>query len=237
MKYHVEFDIDLKRNQYPGKYIALEGIDGCGKTTQVEALARYFEKKRRKVVKTREPRKQESVIGKFIAEILKGNTKVSSIALQYLFTAERAMHYEELIIPSLKEGKVVISDRCFFSAIPYGIVDRMRNTKKYDFDIGKVLFSSQSILSMYHQFVVPDKTFYLRVSVDTGMKRAKAKHEKKEIYETRKQLKNIILGYEWLVKEFPKEMVRINGEGAVEEVTEEILYKLPMLLNENENED
>ena len=46
MKYKVNFELDLKRNPYKGKYIVIEGIDGCGKTTQVQRLEKYFKKKR-----------------------------------------------------------------------------------------------------------------------------------------------------------------------------------------------
>ena len=62
MKYHVEFDIAFKRNSYKGLYIALEGIDGSGKSSQVKRLGSYFTKKGSKVVATREPRKKEGLI-------------------------------------------------------------------------------------------------------------------------------------------------------------------------------
>ena len=45
MRYHIEFDISLRKNPYKGVYIAIEGIDGSGKTTQAEKLARYFKEK------------------------------------------------------------------------------------------------------------------------------------------------------------------------------------------------
>ena len=120
MKYHVEFDLDFKRNPYKGLYIAIEGIDGSGKTTQVEKISRYFEKKGKQVVTTGEPRKNKGIVGKLIQDILLSKVKVPSIAFQYLMSAERAIHHEELILPSLKAGKAVVTDRCFWSAIPYG---------------------------------------------------------------------------------------------------------------------
>src|SRR6266700_3480826 len=123
MKYHIAFDIDFKRNSTDGLYIALEGIDGSGKTTQVERLVDYFEKQGREVIHTREPRKGEGLIGKLIQDILHGKTKISPLAFQYLFSADRQMQHQEVILPALTEGKVVITDRCFWSAIPYGILD------------------------------------------------------------------------------------------------------------------
>ncbi len=158
MKYHVEFDIDFKRNPYKGTYIVVEGIDGSGKTTQVERLTAYFQEKGKEVVRTREPRKDVGTVGELIQKILHGKTKIPSVAFQYLFSADREIHHEELILPSLKAGKVVISDRCFWSVVPYGLADR---DVELDANTGAYFLASQSILSMYHQFTVIDYTFYL----------------------------------------------------------------------------
>lgn len=224
MKYHVEFDIDFKRNPYKGLYIVLEGIDGSGKTTQVDKLYEYFEEIGMPVVKTREPRKEEGIIGKLIQEILHGKEQIPSIAFQYLFSADREMHHEDLIIPALEEGKVVISDRCFWSAIPYGILDR---GGKLDNNTANYMLVAQSILSQYHQFIIPDVTFYLDVPLSAAMKRIQTSGSTHEIYEDKKKLQQVLLGYEWLLKKFPKELVTIDAQKSVEEVKEDIIGKLP----------
>lgn len=228
MKYNIEFDITLRKNPYKGLYIAIEGIDGSGKTTQVEKVARYFEKQGKQVVRTGEPRKKEGVVGKLIQDILLSKVKVPSIAFQYLMSAERAIHHEELIIPSLKEGKVVVSDRCFWSAIPYGILDRMVGNKKsqYDYQMADVILVAQSILSMYHQFTVPDFTFYLEVSLETALNRIGKKTRAKELYEKKDKLEKVILGYKWLVERFPKEITVIDGEKPIGEVTHKIVASI-----------
>lgn len=223
MKYHVEFDIDLRRNPYKGLYIALEGIDGSGKTTQVEKLVQYFKDQGREVVKTREPRKQDGIVGELIQKILHGKTKIPPVAFQYLFTADREMHHEELVIPSLKAGKVVISDRCFWSAIPYGLLDRK---SELDENTIEYMLAAQSILSMYHQFVVPDYAFYLDISLDTAMQRIDKTNEMKEIYEDGAKLEKTIKGYQWLLREFPKEFILVDATKTVEEVTGEIVKEI-----------
>src|SRR4051812_38840306 len=101
MKYHVEFDIDFKRNPYKGVYIALEGIDGSGKTIQTEKLVEYLRSTGRDVVTTREPRKEEGILSGLIHAILFGKIKMSPVALQYLFTADRILNQEETVIPAL----------------------------------------------------------------------------------------------------------------------------------------
>lgn len=220
MKYHIEFDIDFKRNESEGLYIALEGIDGSGKTTQIDALYQYFTALGREVVRTREPRKDDGLIGELIQKILLGKTKIPPVAFQYLFSADREMHHEELILPSLKAGKVVLSDRCFWSSIPYGIMDRggelSENTAEY-------MLVAQSILSMYHQFTVPDVTIYLDLPLTTAMKRIHEEGSTKEIYEEKAVLEKTIKGYDWLLKKFPDEFKVIDATKSVEEVTEKII--------------
>ncbi|HSW48494.1 MAG TPA: dTMP kinase [Candidatus Saccharimonadales bacterium] len=220
MKYHLELDIDFRRNPYKGQYIVLEGIDGSGKTTQIERLYEYFVNLGKEVVKTREPRKDEGLIGELIQKILNGKTKVPSVAIQYLFSADRGMHHAELIEPALKAGKIVISDRCFWSAVPYGVLDLEEdftdNTAKY-------ILVSQCILSMYHQFIVPDTTIYLDIPVKRAMERLDNQEHAKEIYEEEKKIEKAKQGYDWLLKEFPEEFKKINGAKPVEEVTTEIL--------------
>ena len=220
MRYHVELDIDLKRNPYKGLYIALEGIDGSGKTTQVEQLAKYFEKQGKSVIATREPRK-EGLIGDIVQKVLTGRVKMSSIALQYLFSTDRVLHHKELVIPALKSGKIVLSDRCFWSAVVYGILDR--NNGKYDYKSADFLLMAHSILSMYHQFLVPDYTFYLKVDLATSVARISKKDDKKEIYEDKDKLQKVIEGYDWLSKKFKNEITVTDGEGSVGEVTTEIV--------------
>lgn len=228
MRYHVSFDIDFKRNLYKGSYIVVEGIDGSGKTTQISGLAEYFKKQGKEVIVTGEPRKDKGIFGKLIQEILLSEKKIPSVAFQYLFSADRAVHLEDVIIPALKSGKIVLSDRCFWSAIPYGIMDHMmgENDGEYSYEMGKVILTAQSILSMYHQFLLPDKTFYLDISLDTAMKRIKKGGKQIEIYEDREKLAKIMLGYQWLVNEFPKEIQVVDGEKSVESVTNKIVASI-----------
>lgn len=224
MKYHIEFDIDFKRNPYHGKYIVVEGIDGSGKTTQVRKLAEYYTQKGFEVVATREPRKDnKSLVGELIQKILHGKSDVPSVAFQYLFSADREMHHAELILPSLEKGKIVISDRCFWSAIPYGLLDRKT---ELDSNTVEYMLAAQSILSMYHQFVVPDYTVYLDIPLDVALKRLERQDDVKEIYEEKEKLEKIIKGYEWLIREFRDEFLVIEGTAGVEEVTAKIVSKI-----------
>ena len=222
MKYPVNFEIELLKNPYSGTYIALEGIDGAGKTTQVEDLKKHFESQGKNVITTREPRK-EGVLGELTHQILMSKVNFPSAAIQYLFTADRVIHHEEIVKPALIRGDVVITDRCFWSAIVYGILDRVG--EDYDQNSVDYILITQGILSMYHQFIVPDRTFYLKISVEESLRRIGNK-ENKEIYETSSKIQKAFEGYEWVLKKFANEITVLDGTVNEEEVTKEILESL-----------
>lgn len=223
MKYHVEFDIELKKNPYRGKYIAIEGIDGSGKTTQVEKIAEYFRKKGKNVIQTREPRKT-GIIGDIVQKVLNKKLKMSALSLQYLFATDRVLSQEEVVIPALRRGDIVVSDRCFWSAVVYGILDRTGGN--YDYKEADFMLIVYSILSMYHQFITPDYTFYLKIPLQTALPRLKKKDDVKEIYEDKEKLRKVIEGYDWLNQKFAKEIITINGGGRVGRITESITSKI-----------
>ncbi len=222
MKYHVEFDLELKKNPYPGKLIVIEGIDGSGKTTQAQKITETLNRKGIKSILTKEP--TDEVTGKLIRQILSGQTNLPQIAFQYLFSADRAVHQEQ-IENYLQKGITVVSDRYFWSSVVYGMVD-----KEMDFGNGngerKNLLVALSILSMYHQFLLPDFSFALKVSVATAIERIKRKDRHIEIYEKENKLEKLAIGYDWLIKQFAEEIMVIDGEKRVEEVTREITGKI-----------
>ncbi len=220
--YHVEFDIDFKRNHYPGKLVVLEGIDGSGKTTQTHKVADTLNKKGIKAVFTKEP--TDRITGKLIHEFLTGKIALSPVALQYLFAADRAVHQEE-IESYLKQGFTVVSDRYFWSSVTYGMIDKNIDFSKALSNADYIL-TAYSILSMYNQFIVPNKTFYLDVSVQTALARLKEKNTHAQAYEKKANLEKLVKGYNWLAKKFPKEIVVIDAEGEVGKVTQEIIEKL-----------
>lgn len=216
MNYHIDFDLDFKRNNYPGRFIVIEGIDGSGKTTQVKRVA----DKLQHAVVTKEP--TTGPIGQFIRQALVGKEpQLPPTALQHLLSADRAVHEEE-IKKLLETGKAVVSDRYLWSSVAYGMADR-ENTQ---YENGKVLLVAQSILSMYHQFILPDITIYLKVSIATALSRIEEMGKVKEMYEHREKLEKIKKGYEWLVAQFPEEIVVVDGEQGVEEVTVAIMGKI-----------
>jgi len=132
----------MLKNPYPGKFIVFEGLDGSGQTTQSKLLKDYLCQKGYKVVLTKEPTKTSKVAPR-IQKILNQKEKVSAKKLQELFAKDRKEHLKKLVIPSLKKGKIVISDRYFFSSFAYGKASGV--PFKYLFQINK-------------DFLIPDLT-------------------------------------------------------------------------------
>ncbi|MBP9717029.1 MAG: dTMP kinase [Candidatus Levybacteria bacterium] len=219
--YHVEFDLDFKRNPHPGKFIVLEGIEASGKTTQVAKLLEAFPS----AILAKNPTDGE--IGTFIRkEVLGGHTDIPPVAYQYLFSADREIFQQELI-GLLKEGKTVICDRYFWSSVAYGALD------KEDLDIEnfeEVSLVSLSILSMYHQFLVPDLTVYLDVSLEESFKRLQGSSKHTEIYDNHETNVKVKKGYEWLLKKFPEEITVIDANGSIDEVNGKLVEKVKEIL-------
>jgi len=106
-------------------FITLEGIEGCGKTTQIQYLSEYFENRRLPHIMTREPGGTD--IGQKIRTILLNpeTRDLVPTAELLLYMADRAQHIHALIKPCLKEGKIVICDR-YYDATEGRWVARMR---------------------------------------------------------------------------------------------------------------
>lgn len=223
MKYHVEFDLDFKRNPYLNSlYIVLEGANASGKSTQIEHLKSYFQNQGKEVVVTSEPN-DNLATGKLIREILNGKTQVPPSALQYLYTADRIVNHETIILPSLKSGKIVLSSRSFWSAIVYGVLDKGADYTRPDADL---LLVAQGVLSMYHMFMVSDFTFYLDVTLDTVLERISSMNKQLDLYEKKEKLNQLIEGYRWMAKQFSDEITTINGEESQKEVTQDIISRI-----------
>lgn len=223
MNNHVSFTMPFKKSLYPGTYIVIEGIDGSGKTTQRDRLQAYFTKQGKEMVVTGEPH-DTLPVGKFIRQILINKIRVHPNALQYLYSADRVVNHETIVLPALQAGKIVLSHRSFWSIIPYGVLDRKRVS--YDHDSVDPLFVSQGIFSYYYQFTKADYTFYLDVSLQTAMDRLTKMGKAKDIYEKKEKLARVLEGYQWLTKTFPQDIIAIDGEKSIESITEAIIRNI-----------
>jgi dTMP kinase len=101
-----------------GFLLALEGIDGCGKSTQAELLAAALRERELEVVLTCEP--TDGFLGRKIREYFQGPARDLSPKEELnLFMADRRQHVDEVIQPALEAGQIVITDRYYYSSVAY----------------------------------------------------------------------------------------------------------------------
>jgi len=100
-----------------GKFVSIEGIDKCGKSTHAKLLSGWLRSQGHEVVITDEP--TDSAVGKMIKQILRGELKVPIDTEALLFAADRVQHVVNFINPALQDRKVVISERYIHSSLAY----------------------------------------------------------------------------------------------------------------------
>lgn len=184
-----------------GFFICVEGLDGCGKTTQAKILVRKLRKIGYDAVYTAEPSRGK--IGRFIKRYcLHGGKRVSSIVEALLFAADRYEHVETEIIPALKDGKIVVSDRYMYSSLAYQ---------------GAVGLSLDWIRKINEHAVTPNLAIFIDVEPDTVIKRLKPKKSVMENLETQRKVREVYLKF---VEN--GELVRVNGNKSKNEVADEI---------------
>ena len=102
-----------------GVLVNLEGIDGCGKSTQSKLLLEKLEGKGEKVIILKEPTKRPH--GQKLWDVLHGKRKASNEEILELFVLDRKQHVEEKIQPALDDGTVVLMDRYYYSSMAYQV--------------------------------------------------------------------------------------------------------------------
>jgi dTMP kinase len=143
-------------------FITFEGIEGCGKTTQIHLLKEFLEKRGYRVVTTREP--GGSHIGDTIRRILldSKNIDIDTKTELLLYQAARAQHIQDVIRPSLAQGSIVLCDRFTDATLAY---------QGYAQDI------QHDFIQTLNQYVtdnlIPDLTILIDCPVEIGLQRAR----------------------------------------------------------------
>jgi dTMP kinase len=148
-----------------GKFISFEGLDGSGKSTQVEKLARSLRAHGLEVLVTREP--GGTATGEKIREVLlhSGTEGLSPFAEMALMFASRAQHVHEVILPALAEGRIVLCDRFTDSTEAYQGGGRKLGTKPV-LELHRILCAN----------LQPDVTFLLDNEVGFSVERARRRN-------------------------------------------------------------
>lgn len=193
-----------------GLFITFEGIDGCGKTTQINLLKEYLEQNGYTVVLTREPGAKG--LGEKVREILLNyDGDVSSRCESFLFLADRAQNIDIIVKPAIEKGYIVLCDRHTDSSVAYQGYGRMLDIKGIK-ELNNIATNS----------LQPDLTFIFDISVDTSLNRigkARDRMEKAGI-EFFNRVRN---GYIEISKQEPERVKLLNGNSSVEEIHAEIV--------------
>ena len=195
-------------------FVVFEGIDGAGTSTQIKRLVeRGNSSEHGQFVATAEPTTGET--GRFLRRMLGGEFSVDEKTNAYLFAADRCEHIfgkggvQELC----QAGKIVVSDRYFFSSMAYQSVSCGEELPKL----------------LNEPFPLPEYLFYFVINPEVSLGRVTSRGEKKEIYETIEKQKKIAAQYEKVICEYEKtanengmKIIRINAEKSIEEISNEI---------------
>ena len=196
-----------------GIFITFEGIDGCGKSTQCELLKKYFEDNGKDFVFVREP--GGTVIGERIREILldKKNTQMTPRTELLLFEAARAQITDEVIKPSLEEGKIVICDRFFDSSSAY---QGMARGMGMDF-VASLNMAATGGLK-------PDVTFFFDLSAEEALARRGKRGEASDRIELAglEFQEDVRRGYLELAKSSDGRIVTLDAMQSPDEIFEQI---------------
>ncbi len=208
-----------------GKFLVLEGIDGCGKTTQINHISKWLPKsglmpKDAKLHITREP--GGTLLGKALRDLLLNNPGINSpdpLTELLLYAADRAQHINQIIKPKLKSGDWVISDRFCGSTLAYQGFGRGINVNLI-----------KSLEKIATDGINPDLTFLLKISVSNSIKRRSNKSKDRIESEGEVFLSKVALGFHEIARD--KKWLTIEGDQEEKLVSREIETQLRFFLKD-----
>ncbi len=208
-------------NPFLGKFITLEGIEGMGKTTQLNVIADYLKQKNIPVMTTREP--GGTPIAEALRKIVLTDTSesIASKTELLLFYAARLQHYENLIKPALEKGTWVISDRFYDATFAY-----QGGGRELGFEM---------ILPLHHWVLgefSPDLTFLFDGPAELSIARIQARNLEHKIQNDRIEkekgdfFERIRQAYLALARQQPKRFCVLDSAKSKHEVSQEIIKHL-----------
>ena len=196
-----------------GLFVTFEGVDGCGKTTQIKFLKEYLEKKNKKVVLVREP--GGTKISESIRDIILNveNSEMVDNCEMLLYAAARAQLVEQVIRPNLESGAIVLCDRFVDSSYVYQGIARGLGLEKVE-AINKVAMNG----------IEPDMTLFFDIDPEISLKRRMTVSSADRIEKEKLDFhKKVYQGYRYLANKYPDRIKTINANCGIEEVKQQII--------------
>ena len=200
-----------------GRFITLEGLDGCGKSTQLALLAEYLRGRGLETTATEEP--GGTAAGRQIRElVLKASAEpLTAPAELALMFAARAQHIEQVILPALRSGAVVLCDRFTDSTVAYQGYGR-----------GISLEVIRALEQALCQGLRPDLTLLLDVDPETAARRTGGRNQSARQQPTRFEkeglefFERVRQGYRALARDEPHRVRLLNGMEPIAQVEEAV---------------
>jgi len=196
-----------------GLFLAFEGIDGSGKSTQLERLRRRLTAEGIRCLATREP--TEGPVGSLLRQILTGRTAADGRVIASLFTADRIDHIvngTDGILKRVREGVTVLTDRYYFSSYAYQGVEM---------GLDWVIASN----SVSAGLLRPDLTVFLDLPVERAMERIQKNRYTQELYEKEERLRAVRQKYfEAFERLRDEERVAVIDAAAAEDAVAEQIW-------------
>lgn len=202
--------------------IVIEGIDGSGKSTLAQGLTNALNQNNIPILLTKEP--GGSKLGKKLREIVQHQpVPITPVAEFLLFAADRAQHFQEVIIPALQENKIVISDRMGDSSVVYQGYGR-------GIDIDMI----NKVNEWAMQGIKPNLIFYLKISPEIAMERLKQR-KKLSAFEQEQETftKKLIHGFDEHFRN-KKNVITLDGNQSPEQVTNQAVKAIESWRNHNQ---
>ena len=157
--------------------INLEGIDGCGKSTQSQFLMDKFESDNEKTILLKEP--TNGKYGQKLWEMLSGKIEATTEEILELFVLDRKQHVNEKIKPALDEGRIVLMDRYYYSTMAYQVAAGI--------DVNRIRRDN-------HFAPKPDIVLIFDLPADLAMKRVRS-HSVADVFEKEEHLEKVRKAY------------------------------------------
>lgn len=201
-------------------FVTFEGIDGCGKSTQILLLAEYLREQGHKVITIREP--GGTPLAESVREILlNGRVELGSRTELMLFEAARSDLVEKIIIPALAKGTIVLCDRFYDSTLAY---------QGYGRKLPKADVKRCNYLATHG--ITPNLTFYLEVSYDISLARRSVNITPDRIESENETFFNdVCKGYRRIAEEESDRMIIIDANRDIKIVHQELLEKFSKNFN------
>ena len=199
-----------------GLFITMEGTDGAGKSTQLNLLSNYLKNKGFNVIFVREPggTKISEKIRDIILDI--DNQEMHYMTETLLYASSRAQLVNQVILPELKKGSVVLCDRFVDSSIVYQGIAR-----HIGIDVVK------KINNIATGGLIPDITFFLDLSPKRAIERKKEQKELDRLESEKMYFyKNVYNGYQKLIKQDSKRIKVIDATQSIQNIHQNIIDNL-----------